>query len=362
MQTTVAILRKDLPRTAERVLPEHYKKTLHWLNHAIYGSILHGFFASRGRRRRSGDWKTTRSGTTITPHLFADLDGDTMTTDAAGPVWFITGCSTGFGRELARHTLGLGYPTVVTARNPAQVADLVAGREDQSLVLTLDVTDPAQIEAAVAAAQARFGRIDVLVNNAGVGYFGSFEESDLAAVRSMLEINVWGLVNLTRAVLPGMRQRRSGALVNLSSVGGLVAFPALSFYNASKFAVEALSESLAQELAPLGIRVLLVEPGPFRTDWAGRSADEAPRTIPDYDATAGARTQMIRGYSGQQPGDPKRAAATIVQTLESDHPPLRLLLGKMALDAAAAKLTAMKAEFDGWAAVSIAADYPEAKP
>ena len=284
-----------------------------------------------------------------------------MTTDTGKPVWFITGCSTGFGRQLAQHTLSLGYPTVVTARNPGQIEDIVAGHEDLALVLRLDVTVPEQIEAAVAAAQARFGRIDVLVNNAGVGYFGSFEESDLDAVRSMLEINVWGLANMTRAVLPGMRQRRSGAVVNISSVGGVVAFPALSFYNASKFAVEALSESLAQEVAPLGIKVLLVEPGPVRTDWAGRSADEAPRTIPDYDATAGARMQMIRGYSGQQPGDPQRAAAAIVQTVESDDPPLRLLLGKMALEAATAKLAAMKEDFDGWAAVSLAADYPETK-
>ena len=284
-----------------------------------------------------------------------------MTTDTGKPVWFITGCSTGFGRQLAQHTLSLGYPTVVTARNPGQIEDIVAGHEDLALVLRLDVTVPEQIEAAVAAAQARFGRIDVLVNNAGVGYFGSFEESDLDAVRSMLEINVWGLANMTRAVLPGMRQRRSGAVVNISSVGGVVAFPALSFYNASKFAVEALSESLAQEVAPLGIKVLLVEPGPFRTDWAGRSADEAPRTIPDYDATAGARMQMIRGYSGPQPGDPQRAAAAIVQTVESDDPPLRLLLGKMALEAATAKLAAMKEDFDGWAAVSLAADYPETK-
>ncbi|HYN79838.1 MAG TPA: oxidoreductase [Lamprocystis sp. (in: g-proteobacteria)] len=282
-----------------------------------------------------------------------------MTTTSEKPVWFITGCSTGFGRELARHTLGLGYPTVVTARHPAQVEEIVAGCADLALVLAVDVTVPAQIEAAVAAAQARFGRIDVLVNNAGVGYFGSFEESNLDAVRSMFEINVWGLTHMTRAVLPGMRARRRGTVVNLSSVGGLVAFPALSFYNASKFAVEALSESLAQEVAPLGIKVLLVEPGPFRTDWAGRSAAQAPRTIPDYDPTAGARLQMIRGYSGQQPGDPKRAAAAIVQAVEAARPPLRLLLGRMALDTASAKLAALQQEFDGWAAVSVAADYPE---
>ena len=277
------------------------------------------------------------------------------------PVWFITGCSTGFGRELAQHTLALGYPTVVTARNPAQVADLVAGHEAHALVLALDVTVPDQVVAAVLAAEQKFGRIDVLVNNAGVGYFGSFEESDLAAVREMFDINVWGLTQMTRAVLPGMRQRRGGTVVNLSSVGGIVAFPALSFYNASKFAVEALSESLAQELAPLGVKVLLVEPGPFRTDWAGRSADEAATTIADYDATAGNRTRLIRGYSGQQPGDPKRAATIIVQTVEAAQPPLRLLLGKVALVAAQGKLDAMKKDFSEWAEVSASADYPEAK-
>src|SRR5580692_6983915 len=220
------------------------------------------------------------------------------------PVWFITGCSTGFGRDLARHTLSHGYPTVVTARNPAQVQDIAEGHGDKALVLKLDVTRQDEIDAAVKAADAHFGRIDVLVNNAGIGYFGSYEESDLAEVHRMFDINVWGLANMTRAVLPGLRKQRSGTIVNISSVGGLVAFPALSFYNATKFAVEALSESLSKEVAPLGIKVLIVEPGPFRTDWAGRSANEAVKSIPDYRSTAGARRDTIRGYSGKQPGDP----------------------------------------------------------
>ncbi|HWT71440.1 MAG TPA: SDR family NAD(P)-dependent oxidoreductase, partial [Oxalicibacterium sp.] len=174
------------------------------------------------------------------------------------PVWFITGCSTGFGRELAKHTLSLGYPTIVTARNVQQVEDLVAGHEALALVLPLDVTVPAQIAAAVDAAMKKFGRIDVLVNNAGIGYFGSFEESDLGAVRQMFEINIWGLTQMTRAVLPVMRKQRSGHIVNISSMGGIAAFPAVSFYNATKFGVEGLSESLAQEVAPLGIKVLIV--------------------------------------------------------------------------------------------------------
>ncbi|MDB5820056.1 MAG: Short-chain dehydrogenase/reductase [Rhizobacter sp.] len=280
------------------------------------------------------------------------------TSSSQKPVWFITGCSTGFGRDLAAHTLGLGYPTVVTARNTDQVSDLVAGHE-HALVLSLDVTKPEQIDAAVKAAYERFGRIDVLVNNAGIGYFGSFEESVLEDVHRMFDINVWGLVNMTRAVLPGLRQQRSGTVVNVSSVGGLVAFPSVGFYNMTKFAVEAASESLAAELKPLGVKVLLVEPGPFRTDWAGRSADQAPTTIADYDSTAHARMQTSRGYSGKQPGDPKRAAAAIVKAVEASDPPLRLLLGKAALAGARGKLEALKKDFDGWAAVTEGADFPE---
>src|SRR5476649_929583 len=247
------------------------------------------------------------------------------------PVWFITGCSTGFGRELAAHTLSLGYPTVVTARHPEQVSDLVAGHEDHALVLSLDVTQQPQIDAAVDAAIKRFGRIDVLVNNAGVGYFGSFEESDMAAVHRMFDINVWGLTAMTRATLPVMRQQRSGTIVNISSIGGITTFPSLSFYHATKFAVEALSESLSQEVDPLGIKVLIVEPGPFRTDWAGRSADEAPQTIADYADTAHVRARASRDNSGKQAGDPVRAVKAIVKAVEAKQPPLRLLLGNPAL-------------------------------
>lgn len=282
-----------------------------------------------------------------------------MTSSTQKPVWFITGCSTGFGRELALHTLSLGYPTVVTARNPQQVEDIVKGHEGNALVLKLDVTDSAQVDAAVKAATERFGQIDVLVNNAGVGYFGAFEESDISEVRQMFEINVWGLTEMTRAVLPGMRERRAGTVVNISSVGGLVAFPSLSFYNASKFAVEALSESLSQEVEPLGIKVLLVEPGPFRTDWAGRSANQASNTIADYQETSGKRTEATRSYSGNQPGDPKRAAVAIVNTVNAENPPLRLLLGKIAVGVAQNKLKTLSTNFDEWAKVSESADFPE---
>lgn len=275
------------------------------------------------------------------------------------PVWFITGCSTGFGRELARHTLELGYPTIITARNTAQIEDLAKGNEDNALVLKLDVTKAEDIAAAVKAAEARFGRIDVLVNNAGIGYFGSLEESDIDEVRKMFEINVWGLVNMTRAVLPVMRKQRSGMVVNISSIGGLVANPAVSFYNATKFSVEAISESLSKEAAHLGIKVLIVEPSGFRTDWAGRSANEAPKTIEDYRETSDQRAEQIRNSSGNQPGDPVRAVKAIVQAVEAKKPPLRLLLGKAALAGARNKIVELQRDFVAWADVTEGADAPK---
>jgi len=275
------------------------------------------------------------------------------------PVWFITGCSTGFGRQLAQQTLSLGYPTVVTARNPAQVEDLVAGNEDKALALQLDVTKPDEVEAAVQAALARFGRIDVLVNNAGIGYFGSVEESELDEVRRMFEINVWGLAAVTRAVLPAMRQQRSGAVVNISSIGGIRGGAAVGFYNATKFAVEGLSEALSIETAPLGIKVLLVEPSGFRTDWAGRSANEAPQTIDDYSGTAGKNAAGIRERDGKQPGDPERAVKAIIKAVEAENPPLRLLLGKAALAGGRGKIETLRRDFEAWADVTEAADFPE---
>ena len=272
-------------------------------------------------------------------------------------VWFITGCSTGFGRELAKHVLGRGYRTVVTARNPNEVHDLAAS--GQSLVLKLDVTDHSQIDAAVKAAEDRFGRIDVLVNNAGIGYFAAIEEGEDAQVRRMFDVNVFGLSGMIQAVLPGMHKRRTGFIVNFSSIGGLRSFPAIGYYNATKFAVEGLSEALWQEVEPLGIKVMLVEPSGFRTDWAGRSANESKRQIDDYAATAGVRRSQSRANSGKQPGDPVRAARAIVKAIESPNPPHHLLLGNNAYEAATAKLEHLRREFSEWEAVSRGADFPE---
>lgn len=274
-------------------------------------------------------------------------------------VWFITGCSTGFGRELAKHLLENDYRVVVTARNADKVDDLVAINKENALAINLDVTDKAQVAHAVAKAEAHFGAIDVLVNNAGFGYFGSVEESDEQEVRSMFEANFWGLAEMTRTVLPKMRERRSGTIVNISSIGGFVGFPGVGFYNATKFAVNGFSEALQKEVAPLGIKVIVVQPSGFRTDWAGRSANEAPSTIADYAETAGANQAAIRGYSGNQPGDPVRAAKAIVGAVESENPPFNLLLGRAALKNARLRLDALKKDFDDWAEVSEGADFPE---
>ena len=274
-------------------------------------------------------------------------------------VWFITGCSTGFGRELAKYLLENDYRVAVTARNIEKVRDLVEINKDNAIALDLDVTDKAQVAEAVARAEGHFGRIDVLVNNAGFGYFGSIEESVEADVRSMFETNFWGLAEMTRAVLPKMRECRSGTIVNISSIGGFVGFSGVGYYNATKFAVNGFSEALQKEVAPLGIKVIVVQPSGFRTDWAGRSANDAPSTIADYAETAGANQAAIRGYSGNQPGDPVRAAKAIVEAVESANPPFNLLLGRAALKNARLRLEGLQKDFDDWAEVSEGEDFPD---
>ncbi|RKT54214.1 oxidoreductase [Saccharothrix australiensis] len=272
-------------------------------------------------------------------------------------VWFVTGCSTGLGRAIATAVLDRGRRAVVTARDPEQVADL--GSNDRALVLPLDVTDHAQVTAAVAAAEDAFGRIDVLVNNAGYGYLAAIEEGEDAEVRGLFDTNVHGLVDVTKAVLPGMRARRSGHIVTISSLGGLAAFGATGYYHATKFAVEGLSESLAAEVAPLGIRVTIVEPGAFRTNWSGPSMRQSATVIDDYAETAGARRTATLATYGHQPGDPARAAQAVLTAVESDEPPLRLLLGKAAYDIATARLDTLRATFDEWRSLTLSTDYPE---
>jgi len=276
----------------------------------------------------------------------------------ADPVWFITGCSTGFGRSLAEAVLARGWRAVVTARDAARVADLVAGSGERGLALSLDVTDAAQVAAAVDAARQRFGRIDVLVNNAGYGYQSTVEEGDDAEIRAQFEANVFGLFALTRAVLPVMRAQRSGHVINITSVAGLVGFPGSGYYAASKHAVEGFTDALAAEGAPIGIHATCVEPGPFRTDWAGRSLKQTPVRIDAYADTAGARLDQTKGYSGTQPGDPARAAAAMIALAEEATPPRHMVLGKFGMDAVTGRLEERLAEIEGRRAASLATDFP----
>ncbi|KAB8194730.1 SDR family NAD(P)-dependent oxidoreductase [Nonomuraea phyllanthi] len=273
-------------------------------------------------------------------------------------VWFITGCSTGLGRALATAVLERGERAAVTARDPRQLAGLVAGHGDRAIALPLDVTDQAQIAEAVEQAESAFGRIDVLVNNAGYGYLAAVEEGRDDEVRALFDTNVFGLADVTKAVLPGMRARRSGHVVNVSSLGGLAAFGATGYYHATKFAVEGLSESLAAEVAPLGIKVTIVEPAAFRTNWSGPSMRQSPVSIDDYAETAGARRASTLATYGHQPGDPARAAEALIAAVEADEPPLRLLLGRAAYDIASARLDTLRAGFEAWRDVTLGADYP----
>jgi len=274
-------------------------------------------------------------------------------------VWFITGCSTGFGRELAKEVLASGHRAVVTARNPDDIKDIVELHKDTAIALKLDVTKAEEIRAAVEEAKRKFGQIDVLVNNAGIGYFGAIEESEEDEVRRMFEINFWGLAHMTNAVLPTMRAQKSGHIVNIASIGGLVGFPGVGFYNATKFAVDGYSEALSKEVKPLGIKVTVIAPSGFRTDWAGRSANDTKNKIEDYQSTAHTNQDTIRGYSGNQAGDPVLAAKAIVRAVEAENPPLRLLLGAAAMKGARNKLAELQRDFDAWEATTVGADAPK---
>ena len=277
----------------------------------------------------------------------------------SSPVWFITGCSTGLGRALAEAVLKHGHRAVVTARNIAQIQDIVARYPQTSLAAQLDVVNYSQIKLAVSAAEKAFGRIDVLVNNAGYGYLAAVEEGEEQKFRDMFETNFFGLAALIRRVLPGMRAREHGHIINISSVGGLLGNPGAGYYNASKFAVEGLSEALAKEVEPLGIRVTVVEPGPFRTDWAGRSLKQVRNPIEAYAKTSGARRAQISGYSGKQAGDPARAAQAIIRVAESAAPPMNLVLGKDGLKRVRDKLDKFSESLRQWETVTVGADFPE---
>jgi NAD(P)-dependent dehydrogenase (short-subunit alcohol dehydrogenase family) len=276
-----------------------------------------------------------------------------------GKVWFITGASTGFGRLLAEYLCTLGATVIATARHVGQLAELTTRYPGNVIILPLDVTKPDSIQRAVAEALAHAGHVDVLVNNAGYGVTGAIEEVAEREYRPMFETNVFGLIHLTQALLPQFRERRSGNIVNLSSIGGLIGSPGWGFYNATKFAVEGFSEALAGELEPLGVHVTVVEPGPFRTDFLGRSGVQARQIIPDYAQTAGKSREYFQTQSGKQAGDPQRAVEAMVAAVSAPEPPKHLLLGKLALKRFRARLEQWTKELDAWEETTAGADFPE---
>lgn len=274
--------------------------------------------------------------------------------------WFITGCSTGLGRALAEAVLQRGWNAVVTAHDLAAVEHFARSYPDTALAAAVDVTEGSTIRDAVEHAHGRFGGIDVFVNNAGYGYRGAVEEADDADIETLFATNFFGVVATLKAVLPGMRAQRSGAIVNVSSTAGRMAQPGSGYYSASKFAVEGLSEALRKELSPLGISVTVIEPSGFRTGFAGRSLKQSSRTIDDYAETAGKRRKEHDRSDAKQAGDPVRGAHAIIKAVESDHPPHHLPLGRDAVRRIRSELQAHIEEIDAWASLGESADFPDA--
>ncbi|RTQ35179.1 SDR family NAD(P)-dependent oxidoreductase [Variovorax gossypii] len=269
----------------------------------------------------------------------------------ARKTWFITGAASGFGHAFAEHALAQGHNVVATARDAARLADLVALAPDRVLATPLDVDAAGAAEAAVQAAVERFGRIEVLVNNAGYGVVGALEETPDAELRALMNTNFFGAMAVTRAALPVLRAQKSGAIVNISSLGGQLSFSGFSAYSASKFALEGASEALAQEVAPFGIKVLIVEPGQFRTQLAGSGMRHMP-VIEAYQPVVGATREFAHSMHNTQAGDPRKAAVAIEKALDAEHTPLRLQLGDDSVDAVRAHAQAMLKDMEAWESVS----------
>jgi NAD(P)-dependent dehydrogenase (short-subunit alcohol dehydrogenase family) len=276
------------------------------------------------------------------------------------PVWFITGCSTGLGRALADLIVQRGWRVVVTARDKSAVAEIESAAPDRVLALSLDVTNPAGIDAAVSAAKEKFGRIDVLVNNAGYGYQSTVEEGEEMEIRAQFDTNVFGLFAMTRAVLPLMREQRTGNIINITSVAGLIGYPGSGYYAASKHAVEGWSDALRAEVLPLGIGVTCVEPGPFRTDWAGRSLRQTANQIADYAETAGKRLAVTKDTSGAQSGDPVKAAEAMVTIAHGADAPRHLVLGTWGFNAVVERMEQRAQEISAQRDLSVSTDFDDA--
>lgn len=280
-----------------------------------------------------------------------------MNSPSTAKVWLITGCSSGFGRALAARVLARGHRLIATSRQPAQLEDLAARHATMCRAVALDVTEPAQIKAAVADAADAFGRLDVVVNNAGYGLAGAFEEVGQEQIARNFSVNFFGPLEVMRAALPILRAQHSGHLVNVSAAAVISNYPGFSVYGAAKAALEGVSESLAAELKPLGIKVTIVQPGPFRTDFIGRSLERAARHIADYDGTSGKFLRFLELMEGKQPGDPEKAADAIIAAVESSAPPLRLVLGKYANEKMRKKFADAERERASWEHVGLATDF-----
>lgn len=271
-------------------------------------------------------------------------------------VWLITGSSRGLGRSLAEAVLRAGHKLVATARNPSQLSDLAERYGDQVRLFELDVTDPAAADAAVKNAVDTFGRLDVLVNNAGYGNVNAIEDTSLEEFRAQIETNLFGVINVTKAAIPVMREQKSGHIIQFSSVGGRIGALGRAPYSAAKWGVEGFSEVLAKEIGPLGVKVTIVEPGGFRTDFAGASTT-IQNGRPEYDATVGEVARFQLNYNGKQPGDPAKAADAVLHITSLDEPPLRLLLGSDAMNAVE-KNDIAKIEADRkWRTLSVSTDF-----
>ncbi|WP_455770967.1 oxidoreductase [Streptomyces erythrochromogenes] len=269
-------------------------------------------------------------------------------------VWFVTGASRGLGAEITREALERGHRVIATARDASAVLKAYPEKPAGLLAVNADVTEPEQLAAAVQVGLAEFGRIDVVVNNAGYGLVGAIEETSDESARDLFDVNVFGLLHTLRATLPTLRSQRSGHIVNIGSVGGFATAPAVGLYGASKFAVEGISEALHGELAPLGVHVTVIEPGGFRTDFLGHSSIRVePAAIADYAAGAGPVREALARNNGLQPGDPKKAAKAVVDVTETARPPLRLQLGADAVERVEAKLDLVRRELDQWRHVAL---------
>ncbi|WP_338405642.1 oxidoreductase [Sphingobium arseniciresistens] len=272
--------------------------------------------------------------------------------------WLITGCSSGLGRSLAQAVLDTGSNAVITARNAASLQDLASAFPETALAASLDVTDKQQVDAAIKLAEERFGAIDILVNNAGYGYRAAVEEGDEQEVADLFATNFFGTVAMIKAALPGMRARRSGTILNISSIAGRLAAPGSGYYSATKFAVEGMSDALRKEVGPLGIRVTIVEPGAFRTDFAGRSLQQAKANIADYASTAGPRRKENDKTDGTQPGDPSKAAQLLINLVKEPKLPARILLGSDAVKIVGDEIEAQLREIEDVKGLSISTDFP----